>query len=549
MSALGVKWKMLISVFVMIPILILSAVYMLIRFDENSKNVDLMQKNIEISNSLHQLDLILAEHKSIMLYMDKEKQRKAMQFKFVEDQVSIVNTVNEIKKKNKNYALYSNLILKYTDEWEKSFSDNSNSDVGDSIRKIETELENLNNKLKSDNEYLRIENEKMLKKLIVEMVSIFMILLISNSLITLFITNNITKRLSTVSKTMKEISKGNLDIDMVKVGPKDEIGEVNISLNEMILQFNILLNEVGRVSSKLYNSTTILNEMTSETTDSSRKISEEISALTQGNEEHTDKMKTNLLLLEEVEKNIDHILSSITTLNTSSQQLHDWVEENVLDINLKMKEMENVEHQAFQTKEEFILLNKTFNNMNTVVSVINQISQKTNLLSLNASIEAARAGEFGKGFAVVADEVRNLANHTRIHANEVKRMIDELEETMKRISVNMETTYRSVIDGKNISEKAASQYIEMSKKVKTWKNETNQIHSNIEGIHQSSKQMVRYLEESEKIAQQLTNGHQVVASATQQQIATMETLQDWNKELLELGKDLESGMNKFQRKK
>jgi methyl-accepting chemotaxis protein len=113
------------------------------------------------------------------------------------------------------------------------------------------------------------------------------------------------------------------------------------------------------------------------------------------------------------------------------------------------------------------LLDSRMTQIGNITGLISDITNQTNLLALNAAIEAARAGEHGRGFAVVADEVRSLASRTSRAADDIRQMVEGLQnETQKAVSF-MEEGVKDVDNSLRLAEDASSENVQLHQAVES----------------------------------------------------------------------------------
>ena len=269
--------------------------------------------------------------------------------------------------------------------------------------------------------------------------------------------------LSSVGKLVditKELSSGEGDLTK-RIPVKFSDFEVGSSFNEqevlaktgrnefvdMAVHVNMFLRMMDQDFTKtLYSMSEVLDRVL--------PIYDSVLDVQKKSEENLDVSKSVAAAGEEMHATIAEIAQNANDSSSKAEDTVSLAQDGAKLITEATEGAESVRATLLELSDDIQELVTNSKEIGSVVEVINDISEQTNLLALNAAIEAARAGEAGRGFAVVADEVRKLAEKTMDSTSEIEKMIGHIQDNVKKAGNNTEIVTESVQKQVEASEKA-----------------------------------------------------------------------------------------------
>ncbi len=320
----------------------------------------------------------------------------------------------------------------------------------------------------------------------------------------------IVKRIDELVFKINAFSRGDKDLRIkIDVGDRnDEISQVGRGVNLFVENARLIMEEIKGISTLNKTSMDKLVQITQETQKSMKDSSTTLNSVKNKATDIASMMNASIEQSQGLRKRL-----------IETQGLVKESKDAIGDLFSQITESAHTEDELSSKVEQ---LSRNADDVKSILDIINDIADQTNLLALNAAIEAARAGEHGRGFAVVADEVRNLAGRTQKSLAEINSTIMVIVQEINAVSSQMNLNSQKMERLSDMSKSVQETYEKMSSNLSSVVQDSNQSMDDYAKSGHQIEAMVSDFVEVEKVASKtLADSSDILNIATHVSETTM----------------------------
>jgi len=326
---------------------------------------------------------------------------------------------------------------------------------------------------------------------------------------------------------------------------QDETDDLSVSLSGMLAQLRLVLGQVQETASVVTTSARDLSQSIERVREGNEGISSTVGEVAGGVELQRELIGKATQLTQEIASEIDLNAGRAREAFGFAAEANQKAGTGVDVARLAIEKMRTVFECVEQAGQKVFDLEAKTSHVHQIVEMITSVAHRTNLLSLNASIEAARAGEAGRGFSVVADEIRKLSESAGRSADEISKLIYEIQSDTGQVADEMRQSSQMIGEGREDVNTIAASLGQISMAVSEAATRAEEIFHGADSHSMSAERMVSSMDEISKVAENNASAIEEVAHTARIQLEAVSTIVDGSQALASLADQLRAVLRTF----
>lgn len=358
------------------------------------------------------------------------------------------------------------------------------------------------------------------------------------------VVSKVAAPLTGITNNIKSMSEGDFTID-VKANSNDEIGEMGRSVKDFIGRMREMISDINSESVKLKEQSDSSDHVSKQMFVNSRtqaeamqKLNETVDQLAKAVNEIAQNATTLAMIVSDTKEKSGKAGDSMKVTVELSQQGRSDMQK----LSYAMKDIEEANNDLVDSIDQ---VGTASEEITKIVSLISEIAEETNLLSLNASIEAARAGEAGKGFAVVASEIAKLANTSSESADNIAKLIDKVRTLIGQVVSKANDSAENIRNNTELINTAVSTFDDIFENIKASDQMITDMVSDVDKVNDVASNVAAISEEQAASADSILETSQTMVEKADSISKSSQDVADNSHELASTSDELAGYVNKF----
>jgi len=362
--------------------------------------------------------------------------------------------------------------------------------------------------------------------------------------IALMVAARIVEPIKEVAAATTRVAEGDLTVS-VAARSEDEIGMMAKAFNSTVASLRKIVSEVLASSDRVSSSAQQLSSAAEEMNATTEEVSSTVQQIAQGTETQAQRVDDTQKVMEQMAVSLAQVSKSAQDVAGQAGKSSEAAKASGNFTKETIEKIVDVSGGLVGIAEQMKKLGERSEQVGDIVDVITNIADQTNLLALNAAIEAARAGEYGRGFAVVAEEVRKLAEASAKSADEIGKLIKDVQKETEQAVTGIEASSRDALIVREMSQNVGKNLELIIKNADQLAIMIEEVAAVSQDQAAGTSRVSKSVSEIASVAEETASATEEASASTEEMTASMEEMAASAQELADMGIAMKNLVGKF----